>query len=176
MSTTTGGRRVTPTLATPGVTRAASSRITVSLPNSAKSSGPKTAGPISTPASKAIKGSETGLRYLRTPPSIPRSNSGPPTAAKVTHNSSIQASVGSSLSLSLVNILCCGQRRALFPAAHSPQVMEVENIPEVRPPSAPQGPPHPRVVQSRHQARREEGWMSRLRQPARAPGYRGCAA
>jgi hypothetical protein len=146
------------------------------LPNSAKSSGSKTAGPISTPASKAIKGYETGLRSLRTPPSIPRSNSGPPTAAKDTHNSSIQASVGSSLSLSLVNILCCGQRRALFPAAHSPQVMEVEKIPEVRPPSAPQGLPHPRIVQSRHQARREEGWMSRLRQPARTPGYRGCAA
>jgi hypothetical protein len=52
-------------------------------------------------ASKAIKGSETGLCSLRAPPSIPRSNSRPPTAAKDTHNSSIQASVGS-LSLSLV--------------------------------------------------------------------------
>ena len=49
-------------------------------------------------------------------------------------------------------------------------------ISEVRSPSGSSGPPHPWVVQSYEHARKEEGWMSRLRQPARAPVYRGCAA
>src|SRR5829696_1828192 len=82
----TGKRSATPTSATPRVMSAASSKIRVWLPRSARSSNPRAAGPISTPASKAIRGSETGVRSLRRPPSIPSSNSNPPTAAKDTYS------------------------------------------------------------------------------------------
>ena len=62
-----GRRSATPTRATPSVTSAASSKISVWLPRSMRFSNPRAAGPISTPAMRAIKGSETGVRSLRRP-------------------------------------------------------------------------------------------------------------
>jgi hypothetical protein len=50
----------------------------------ARSSNPRAAGPISTPASRAIRGSEMGVRSLRSPPTTPSNRSNPPTTAKDT--------------------------------------------------------------------------------------------